>query len=76
MKIINVTCPGCNGKGFMTIWHEVQTKRDEDGMFIARTEMCSECKGEGNVPRPEFTVEEAIAILEHCGLIGNKGERN
>ena len=66
MEIINVLCEKCSGLGY--------TKKNmilsDDGMTVKiEKDICDECNGVGHIEKyAVFSVEEAKAILKHCGL--------
>lgn len=65
MKVINERCRECDGFGFVIKWIV-----PDDSVHIATssTEICEECNGEGHTEYVVFSVKEAKAILQHCGL--------
>lgn len=69
MKTILQPCSACGGTGFLEIW-EVTGEKDANGYDIAikRHEKCRTCGGKCYTEHAEFTVEEAQAILKHCGI--------
>lgn len=63
MKIMQVTCGNCAGYGYSMKWEDngsntLQCKKYE----------CEACNGKGYSEHAVFSVEEAKAILKHCGL--------
>ena len=68
MKKMTVVCGTCAGIGatdnFVTI------EENEGVTHTARIErtICPTCKGNGRYEYALFTIEEAEAILKHCGL--------
>ena len=67
MKRMFASCGNCSGTGKTTTWAVV----DMDGMIgTARKEetVCTQCNGKGYIEYAVFSVEEAEAILKHCGL--------
>ena len=70
MKTILQPCSACGGTGFLEIW-EVTSEKDANGYCIAvnRRQKCGTCGGKCYTEHAEFTVEEAQAILKHCGII-------
>lgn len=70
MKTILQPCSACGGTGFLEIW-EVTGEKDANGYCIAanRRQKCGTCGGKCYTEHAEFTVEEAQAILKHCGII-------
>ena len=63
MNVMRVTCHYCNGIGHHRTWEVVS-----EGMLEARDKVCSSCGGKGYTEHAVFSVEEAEAILKHCGL--------
>lgn len=69
MKINQITCGNCGGRGYATVWN--LTFVDEmTGMGTMNSEevKCGSCNGNGWIEYAVFSVEEAKAILKHCGL--------
>ena len=67
MKRMQVTCSNCGGIGYVDTWKEVAT----DGITttMEREEiLCQYCNGSGYTEYAVFSIEEAEAILKHCGL--------
>lgn len=69
MKINQITCGNCGGVGHITIWEPISMD-EKTGTVTAQSEevVCSVCNGEGWSEYAVFSVEEAKAILKHCGL--------
>lgn len=65
MNVMNVRCDKCAGFGYINRWIV-----PDDGIHIAcrSTEKCDECDGKGYTEHAVFSIEEAKAILKHCGL--------
>lgn len=65
MNVMNVRCDKCDGFGYISRWII-----PDDNVHIANrsTEICDECNGKGYTEHAVFSVEEAKAILKHCGL--------
>ena len=68
MRKMTVTCGTCAGIGATDNF--VIIGESEDGIGTARRErtICPDCKGKGHSEYAVFTIEEAEAILKHCGL--------
>lgn len=69
MDISRIPCLTCKGTGRALGY--ICSELNEDGFGIIHTEECDcyECGGKGYIAEyPVFTVEEAKAILKHCGL--------
>ena len=69
MKVVQQPCSACGGTGFLEIW-EVTGEKDTNGYNIAtmRHQKCGACGGNCYTEHAVFTVEEAQAILKHCGI--------
>lgn len=63
MERKQVTCGNCGGLGTTTIWEMVS-----DNKLEAKKITCKQCNGKGYTEYAIFSVEEAEAILKHCGL--------
>ena len=65
MEVMNVRCNQCDGFGIITRWIV-----PDDNVHVANrsTEICEKCNGKGYTEYAVFSVEEAKAILKHCGL--------
>lgn len=63
MNVMKTFCGNCAGIGTKTYWKDVgdHTLQKEDVQ-------CEECNGKGYTEYAVFDVEEAKAILKHCGL--------
>lgn len=65
MKVMKAFCDYCSGIGKQTIW-KVQ---DLDMNTLHGEETtCEHCDGKGYTEHAVFSIEEAKAILKHCGL--------
>lgn len=64
MNVMQVLCGGCAGMGKQTNWKIV----DERGTIKSEEAICEVCNGKGYTEYATFTLEEAKAILKHCGL--------
>ena len=65
---MQVTCGNCAGVGKTIIWRHRGI--DENGFGVAQKEetICAACDGKGYTEYAVFSIEEAEAILKHCGL--------
>jgi DnaJ-class molecular chaperone len=68
MTVNRVTCGNCGGSGIETLYKDVFTEDKYTGQISVETVTCTNCGGKGYIERAEFSVDEAKAILEHCGL--------
>ena len=68
MKIVRATCGNCCGSGIETLYKGVFTADEYTGRISVETVTCTNCGGKGYIEHAEFSVDEAKAILEHCGL--------
>lgn len=67
MERMRKTCGNCGGYGVNVVWKIVES--DGKTNTMERTEMiCSQCNGTGYTEYAVFSIEEAEAILMHCGL--------
>ena len=62
-----VTCGSCRGTGRHYIWRKEHVG-DMTGLVLKEEGDCIACKGKGYLEYATFSVEEAKAILKHCGL--------
>ena len=67
MKTMNVTCGTCLGVGKYYNWKATCTN-EGFGTMEREEVFCEVCNGRGYTEYATFTLEEAKAILEHCGL--------
>ena len=70
MKRMQERCENCNGFGEVT-YYKLDEPIDDTGCGTAHAvkEECERCGGKGYAEEyVMFTVEEAQAILKHCGL--------
>ena len=69
MNINQITCGNCGGIGLTTVW-KVTSTDEKTGISTINSEevVCESCNGKGWVDYAVFSVEEAKAILKHCGL--------
>ena len=69
MDINTMTCAYCKGNGYNTIYEQVSENKETGICTVNRKEVtCEKCNGTGRIDYPVFSVEEAKAILKHCGL--------
>ena len=69
MRVKRETCRNCGGYGKLSRY--VVDSVDEASGVISATNkesVCPDCKGNGYIDYAVFSVDEAKAILEHCGL--------
>lgn len=67
MNVIQVTCGSCAGMGKQINWKVVDFNDNMDTMKKEEV-VCGACNGKGYTEYAIFTLEEAKAILKHCGL--------
>ena len=67
MNTMQVTCGNCAGIGY-TIDYKLTNLNDAFGTLKSEKTMCKSCNGKGYTEYAVFSVEEAKAILKHCGL--------
>lgn len=67
MKVMQITCRECGGIGHITEF-EIIDSNDVTGTLRSKEVTCKNCNGEGYTKYAVFSVDEAKAILEHCGL--------
>ncbi|MBO5828762.1 MAG: hypothetical protein J6R59_09995 [Paludibacteraceae bacterium] len=67
MNVMQVFCGNCAGTGKMTNWKVVDSN-DNMGTMKREETVCCACNGKGYTEYATFTLEEAKAILKHCGL--------
>lgn len=68
MNVMQVRCGSCAGIGKQTNWKVIDLN-DNTGIMKSEEVMCEACNGKGYTEYATFTLEEAKAILKHCGLI-------
>lgn len=69
MNTMTVACESCAGMGYITRW---VIDYGSDSNTAHREEVfCHACNGKGYTEHAIFSVEEAKAILKHCGLSDN-----
>ena len=67
MKTMHLTCDNCAGLGYLNEYHEVS--RIGETVTMERKEViCEKCSGKGYLEYAIFSMDEAKAILKHCGL--------
>ena len=65
MNTMYIICDKCGGIGYTNQVFSV----DEDGCTVkVQKDICDKCNGLGHEEYAIFSVEEAKAILKHCGL--------
>lgn len=67
MNVMQVTCRSCAGIGKNYNWKVVYMD-DVSGEAEKEEVVCEACGGKGYAEYAIFTVDEAKAILKHCGL--------
>ena len=67
MNIVPVLCGSCAGTGEIINWKVVDIN-DNMGTMVKEEVICGACNGKGYTEYATFTIEEAKAILKHCGL--------
>lgn len=74
MNINQITCGNCGGAGRTVVW-KVVSMDENTGIGTVQSEsvVCKTCNGKGWTECATFSVEEAKAILKHCGL-STKGQ--
>ena len=65
MKRIQLMCNKCAGIGYID---EKITPNDDGLTCKIERDICDECNGVGYTEYATFSIEEAEAILKHCGL--------
>ena len=69
MNINQITCGNCGGRGRTTVWKETHVDETTSiSTFHSEEVKCESCNGKGWCEYAVFSVDEAKAILEHCGL--------
>ena len=63
MRTMHVTCGTCCGIGKLKTWFEIC-----EGTMQLKETVCDQCGGNGCTEYAVFSIEEAEAILKHCGL--------
>lgn len=67
MDIKKVFCCSCAGTGEKIFWKAVDLN-DDTCRIVKEENVCEVCNGKGYIEYATFTLEEAKAILKHCGL--------
>ena len=67
MQIMKVTCGTCCGCGNEVRWKAIPLT-DTIGTMEREEVVCGVCGGKGYAEYAVFSIEEAEAILKHCGL--------
>lgn len=65
MNVMQVLCESCAGIGKQINWKVVDLN---DSTMEKEETVCGVCNGKGYTEYATFTLEEAKAILKHCGL--------
>ena len=70
MRTTYLLCSNCAGTGYETIYVPNESDKTCVTMNIlhAKRVECGACNGKGYETYAAFSIEEAKAILEHCGL--------
>lgn len=69
MKRMQVTCNNCAGIGYTVKWEVVSEDAETHmGTMQSTKIVCEACNGKGYTEYAVFSIEEAEAILKHCGL--------
>lgn len=69
MERKQVTCGNCGGTGYINIYENVSgTTSGTISLRIKEATVCNNCNGKGYTEYAVFSIEEAEAILKHCGL--------
>ena len=69
MERMQRICPYCSGRGVILRYIHASEPNDEGLATLKPEEItCDECGGQGHTEYAIFSVEEAEAILKHCGL--------
>ena len=71
MEIMNKTCGACSGNGVYVECKLVPISSNESTItstWQEREVKCEACNGKGYIEYAAFSIEEAEAILKHCGL--------
>ena len=66
MKTIRQICSTCAGMGKVVNWENTNKTKD---IYKKNEDECCACGGKGYIEYAVFSVEEAQAILKHCGII-------
>lgn len=69
MDIKQITCGNCGGMAHVINW-KIISNDEQTGIGTAEKEetVCAACNGKGWTEYAIFSVDEAKAILKHCGL--------
>ena len=67
MNTIKVICEACAGIGKEYKWKTI-CMNDAGGTMEREEIVCEACNGKGYTEYAVFNLEEAKAILKHCGL--------
>ena len=66
METIRQICGTCAGMGKVVNW---KNTNEVEGIYEKVEEECYACGGKGYTEYAAFTIDEAQAILKHCGII-------
>lgn len=67
MNRMQIICGSCTGMGKQINWKVVDLN-DNMGTMKKEEVVCGACNGKGYTEYAVFSIEEAEAILKHCGL--------
>ena len=67
MERRQVTCSNCFGRRRHLVWNIVNLD-DKTSTMQEEEVVCTQCNGTGYTEYAVFSIEEAEAILKHCGL--------
>ena len=67
MNVMRAFCTSCSGMGKYVIWKAVDLSNNI-GTMESEEIVCGACNGKGYTEYATFSLEEANAILKHCGL--------
>ena len=67
MERMQKTCGSCGGTGIFFGWKAV-FNNDNTATWEETSSVCTQCNGTGWTEYAVFSIEEAEAILKHCGL--------
>lgn len=65
MERMNIACKKCAGLGYT---NEKIIPNDDNMTVQLKRDTCDKCNGVGHTEYAIFSIEEAEAILKHCGL--------
>jgi hypothetical protein len=67
MNVMQVFCASCAGMGKQTTWKLIDLN-DNISTMGKEEAVCAVCNGKGYTEYATFSLDEAKAILKHCGL--------